>query len=55
MVFLRHSSIVSLRDDFADDDNFYFILDYCSGGDLGGYLANVDVPLPEAVAATIFL
>jgi serine/threonine protein kinase len=55
MAFLRHPSIVSLRDYFADDDNFYFVLDYCAGGDLGGYLASASAPLSEAVAATVFL
>ncbi|OHS96117.1 hypothetical protein TRFO_37726 [Tritrichomonas foetus] len=31
---LKHPGIVQVIDDYEDDDNFYLILEYCSGGDL---------------------
>ncbi|OHT13772.1 CAMK family protein kinase [Tritrichomonas foetus] len=40
MVLLKHENIVQLHDFFADADNFYLVIDFCSGGTLFEALAN---------------
>ena len=34
----KHSNIVSLRGSFQDDENLYYLLDYCKRGSLGDML-----------------
>lgn len=53
--FLHHPNIVKLHDFFSDNYNFYFVMDYCSGGSLNSYIKNpANSKLREDQAATIF-
>jgi serine/threonine protein kinase len=53
MAFLKHDNMVALHDFFWDDENFYLILDFCSGGELFDYIAEHD-RLDEPTAALVF-
>jgi len=53
MAFMRHDNLVALYDLFWDQDNFYLILDYCSGGELFDYIVKQD-KLDESTAAFVF-
>jgi serine/threonine protein kinase len=53
MAHMRHENLVALHDFFWDDDNFYLVLDYCSGGDLFSYVVKHS-RLDEPIAALVF-
>jgi serine/threonine protein kinase len=53
MAFLHHPNVVSLRDFFFDDENYYLVLDYCEGGDLANYLVTQQ-QLREPMVAAVF-
>ena len=37
-----HPRIVSLRSSFQDEENLYYLLDYCEKGSLGTLLKRID-------------
>ena len=53
MAFMRHPSLVALRDFFWDERNYYMIMDLCNGGELFDYIVQHD-RLDEASAAYLF-
>jgi serine/threonine protein kinase len=53
MAFIRHQNVVALYDFFADDSNFYLIMDLCSGGELYQYIC-ANGAMDEPTAALIF-
>lgn len=53
MAFLRHENLVALYDFFQDKDNFFLIMDLCSGGELFDYIIKND-KVSEPTAALIF-
>jgi serine/threonine protein kinase len=53
MAFLRHDNLLSLRDFFWDDQNYYLVTDLCPGGELFRYIIDHE-RLDEATAATVF-
>lgn len=53
MAFLRHDNLIALHDLISDEENFYLVMDLCSGGELFDYIADND-KLPEPKAALVF-
>lgn len=53
MAFIRHENIIALHDFFWDDQNFYLIMDLCSGGELFEYMIEHG-KFDEPTAALIF-
>ena len=53
MAFMRHPSLVALRDFFWDDKNYYMIMDLCCGGELFDYIVEHE-RLDEPSAAYLF-
>ena len=51
--FLRHDSIVPLLDFFSDENRFYLVLEYCSGGDLYTFI-HTSNRIREVQAASVF-
>ena len=42
---VRHPFIVQMKYAFSDSEKLYFVLDYCNGGELFFYLANLSTIL----------
>jgi serine/threonine protein kinase len=53
MAYVKHENVVSLRDFYVDEENYYVIMDLCGGGDLASYLGR-NGALTEIMAARIF-
>ena len=53
MAFIRHENIIALHDFFWDENNFYLIMDMCSGGELYDYMCK-NGKFDEPTAALIF-
>ena len=53
MALLNHENIVKLYDFFSDNDNYYIIMEYCSGGSLYSYISDGKI-LKEEQASIIF-
>ncbi|OHT05796.1 CAMK family protein kinase [Tritrichomonas foetus] len=53
MTLLIHESIVALHKSFVDDENYYLVMDLCSGGTVFTYILSGN-RLREPQAATIF-
>lgn len=52
MVYLRHDNVITLRDFFSDNMNFYLIEDYCCGGELFEFIIK-EQKIDEFTAAII--
>jgi serine/threonine protein kinase len=53
MAYLVHPNILRLEDFIIDNDNFFLVIEHCSGGDLADFIHN-GPPSRERVAASIF-
>ena len=38
MAFTHHENIISMRDCFSDEENFYLVMNLCKGGELSQYV-----------------
>ena len=55
MKLLNHVNIVHCYDVLSSANNHYFVMEYCSGGTLAGYLKKKKGKLPESEALTILI
>ena len=53
LAFLEHPNIVHLHDFFSDNENYYLIMDLCTGGELKGYIEK-NGKIKEETAALLF-
>lgn len=55
MSVLKHDHIVSLKNVYSDEKNFYLVMDLCQGSDLSKYIRNkFPSGIPELSAALVF-
>ena len=53
MAFTHHENIISMRDCFSDEENFYLVMNLCKGGELSQYVEK-NLKLNENIALILF-